>query len=337
VSGERTVRVALVGATELVGAEIVSLLDERGFPVRELRLYGSPESEGDEVEFRGATIRVEKAPDAIFNVDVAFLCAAAGVSETLGPALAAAGAVTIDLSPNAKGGAAAPLVLGADDIVPTAWHASGGLFVRMADPLTRLAAVPLRGLGALVRLERVIGTFLVCASAFGRERVDRLGEQTIRLLNLRETEGEKPSTEFAFRCIPDPASSVASASNRVADELARLLDGRPRVVAHVVEVPVFFGQAVSLAVELQSAVGGEEVRAALRETPSVLIVEGEERLSTLDVVDTDGIFIVDLRREAGEERWLSFWALGDNVRQGAALPAVALAETLLGNRGSGTG
>jgi aspartate-semialdehyde dehydrogenase len=332
VSPERTVHVAVVGATELVGAEIVSLLDERGFPVRELRLYGSPESAGDEVEFRGTTMRVEKAPDAIPNVDVAFLC----TTGELGAALAAAGALAIDLSPNATGDAGAPLVLGVGDIATTAWQASGGLLVRMADPLTRLAAIPLRALGALGKLERVIGTFLVCASAFGRERVDRLGEQTISLLNLREAEGEKPSTEFAFRCIPD-RSSTASTSNRIAGELTRLLGGRPRVVAHVVEVPVFFGQAASLAVELQAAVGAEEVQAAFRETPSLLLVEGEQRLSTLDVVDTDGIFVVDLRREPDEQRWLSFWALGDNVRQGAALPAVALAESLLGNRGSGAG
>jgi aspartate-semialdehyde dehydrogenase len=329
VSAERTVRVAVVGATELVGAEIVSLLDERRFPLRELRLYGSQESEGDEVEFRDTRIRVEKVPDAVPEVDVAFLCATPEAGETLGLALAAAGAVAIDLSPSATGGAEAPLVLGVGDIVTTAWQASGGLLVRMADPLTRLAAVPLRALGALAELERVIGTFLVCASAFGRGRVDRLSEQTIDLLNLREGEEEESATQFAFRCIPDRSSSAASTSNRIAEELARLLGGRPRVVAHVVEVPVFVGQAVSLVVELQSAVGADEVRAALRETPSLLLVEGEQRLSTQDVVDTDGVFIVDLRREAGEERWLSFWALGDNVRQGAALPAVALAESLL--------
>jgi aspartate-semialdehyde dehydrogenase len=337
VSAERTVRVAVVGATELVGAEVVSLLDERAFPVGELRLYGSPEFEGDELEFRGAKIRIEKL-DAIPKVDLAFLCATAEAGETLGVTLAAAGAVTIDMSLNAPGDASAPLVLGVGDIATTDWRRSGGILVRMADPLSRLAAVPLRALGALAKLERVIGTFLVPASAFGRERVNRLGEQTIRLLNLREAEGEAPSPEIAFRCIPDRSSSVASTSNRIAAELARLLGGRPQVVARVVEVPVFYGQAVSLAVELQSTVGADEVRAALRETPSLLLVEGDERLSTLEVVGTDGVFIIDLRREVGDaERWLSFWALGDNVRQGAALPAVAMAESLLGSRGSSPG
>jgi aspartate-semialdehyde dehydrogenase len=335
VNAERTVRVAVVGATELIGAEIVSLLDERGFPVGELRLYGSPESEGDEIEFRGAEIRVERL-GPISKVDVAFLCATAGAGRTLGVSLAAMGAVTIDMSPDEAGRAEAPLVLGVDDIATTDWQPSGGVLVRMADPLTRLAAVPLRALRALAKLERVIATFLVPASAFGRERVDRLAEQTIRLLNLREAEEGDTATEFAFRCIPDRTSSVPSASSRVADDLARLLGGGLRVVARVVEVPVFYGQAVSLAVELQSTVAVDEVRATLRETPSLLLVEGDQRLSTLEVVDTDGVFIVDLRGEVGEERWLSFWVLGDNVRQGAALPAVALAESLLGSRGSGT-
>jgi aspartate-semialdehyde dehydrogenase len=336
VSAERTVRVAVVGATELVGAEIVSLLDERAFPVGELRLYGSPGCEGDELEFRGATMRVEKL-GANPEADVAFLCATAEVGETLGVALATAGTLTIDVSLNAPSDASAPIVLGVGDIAATDWRPSGGVLVRMADPLTRLAAVPLRALGALADLERVIATLLVPASAFGRKRVDRLGEQTIRLLNLREAEGEEPAMEIAFRCIPDRVSSVASTSNRIAAELARLLGGRPQVVARVVEVPVFFGQAVSLAVEVQSAVGVEEVRAALRETPSLLLVEGDQRLSTLDVVDTDGVFILDLRREVGAERWFSFWVLGDNVRQGAALPAVAMAESLLGSRGSSVG
>src|SRR5262249_33669535 len=144
----------------------------------------------------------------------------------------------------------APLVLGVGDIATADWHPNGGVFLRMADPLTRLAAVPLRALAALAKLERVIGTFLAPASAFGRERVDRLSEQTINLLNLREPEGDEPPTEFAFRCIPDRSSSVPSKSSRIARELARLLGDRPWAVAHVVEVPVFFGQAVSLAVEL---------------------------------------------------------------------------------------
>jgi aspartate-semialdehyde dehydrogenase len=324
-------RVAVVGATDLVGEEIVSLLAERDFPLRELLLFGPAEVEGEEVAFRDGVIRVQSFPEAVPVVDVMFLCAGPEIAAKLGPPAASAGTLSIDLAAHAATDDEVPTVLGIDDLPPMARHANGGLLVRMADPLTRLAAVPLRAFGALARLERVVGTFLIPASAFGRDRVRQLSEQTIDLLNLREPSGAEPAAEIAFRCSPERPSSGQSVSNRVARELCKLV-GTQRVVANVVEVPAFFGQAASVAIELGSVVSTEEGRKALREAPSLLVMDGEERVSTLDVVGSDAIFIVGLRHGAGDERWLHFWALGDNVRQGAALPAVALAESVIGGR-----
>lgn len=322
-SAERSFRVAVIGATGLIGAEVIFLLEERNFPVAELLAYES-EAPAEDVTFRDETIRVEPISGTIAEVDVAFLCASAETSGALGRALADQGTVVIDLASSGAGG----VVLGARDLGSIPWRASGGLLVHMADPLARLAAVPLRALGALAGVERVIATFLVPASGFGRERVDRLSEQTISLLNLREFESSQSGPEIAFRCVPELSSSAASTAQRVAREIGELLGGAPRVVANVVDVPVFYGQAAALTVELSADIGVDEARAALRDTPSVLVPEGDRRLTTLDVVESDGIFIVDLRRY-GDARWLQFWALGDNVRQGVALPAVALAEGLL--------
>jgi aspartate-semialdehyde dehydrogenase len=268
VNGERGLRVAVVGATEIIGAEVVSLLAERRFPLAHLSLYSSRETAGEEVDFRDGTLRVERLPDTVPMVDVMFLCSAIETAATLGTAAVAAGTLTIDLAPHATPDADAPAVLGVGDLSPVLRHASGGLLVRMAHPLARLAAVPLRARGALARVE-----------------------------------------------------------------LSEFLRGRPRVVANVVEVPAFFGHAASLAIELEAVVGADEARKVLRETPSVVIVEGDERFSTLDVVGADAICILDLRQEGPDERWLHLWALGDNVRQGAALPAVAIAESLLESRG----
>ncbi len=329
-SDGRAFRVAVVGATGLVGSEIVALLDERGFPVADLLLYAAEDSEGSEVDFRGEVRRVERFPEAPPKVDVVFLCATPEISRKVGSRLAAEGAVAIDLAPESTGDAGVPVVLGVGDLAPTAWQASGGLRVRVPDPLSRLVAVPLRALAPLGRIERAIATFLVSASAFGRKRVERLSEETLALLNLREPESDASLPELAFRCAPDVSSDSASTSRRVGAEISQLIGAVAPVAANVVEVPMFFGQAASLSVEFQSPALGDQARSILRETPSLVVADGgSERLTTLDALDTDGILVVGLRQEACDPKWLHLWLLGDNVRQGGALAAVALVEGLL--------
>jgi aspartate-semialdehyde dehydrogenase len=327
VSESRALRVAVIGATGLVGRELVALLDERSFPVGTLALYASPASTGATVEFRERATHVDPLPAQLPEVDVAFLCAPPEVSRDVAEDLAEGGALVIDLAPGDFG--EAPLLLGAGDLGSAPRTARGGLWVRVPHPLTRMIVAPLRALGAAVRPTHVVGTLLLSASAFGRAAVERLSEESIALLNLQEGE-EGTASQEAFRCTPLAPESAVSA--RVSAEVAALADLSLPPALHVARIPIFHGQAAALSLELASPVEIDEVRGALRGAPS-LLVAGDEvtgaAVSTFDALGIDAIYIVGLRRDERDPRWLRFWTLADNVRQGAALAAVSLAEGIL--------
>lgn len=314
-------RVAVVGATGLVGSEIVSLLAERRFPVGELLLFASERSRGEMVEFAGETIEVRAVVRPMPDVDVAFLCAAAEVDADLGTEMAAAGALVIDLAPGPG-----PFALGAADVRDLG--SSEGRLARLPDPLARMIAVPLITLRSLAAPRRVLATLFVSASTFGRSAVDRLAEETTALLNL-QSPADRPGPEVAFRCVPCEADAGGIAA-RVEEQLGTLLgEPVPRAVS-VARVPAFHGQAAAVSVELAEPVAVDAARRALREAPSLLVAEpAAPAASTLDAVGADGILITGLRCAPHDPRWLHFWALGDSVRQGAALAAVALAEGVL--------
>ena len=337
-NGERALNVAIFGATGLVGREIVSLLEERGFPVGRLLLFASEASQGESVELGGESIAIEAPPKELPEVDVAFLCATGELSREVGEELAEGGALVVDLA--AGGIEDAPALLAAADLGSQPRTRRGGLIVRVPNPVARMIAVALRALAGSASPRRAIATAVIPASAYGRDAVDRLSEQTIALLNFQE-EPEAEDDEaieraadrqpsMAFQAAPEAAGDAASIGARVAAELPRLLGFRAPVAVSAVRAPIFSGLAVSLSVELPSPAGVDEVRAKLREAPSLVVEESSAaRISTHDVLGADGIYIVGLRHDGADPAWIHFWLLADNVRQGAALAAVSLAEGIL--------
>jgi aspartate-semialdehyde dehydrogenase len=205
--------------------------------------------------------------------------------------------------------------------------ARGGLRVRVPDPSTRMIAAPLRALGAAMEPSRVIATVLLSASAFGREAVSRLSEESIALLNLQAEPAEGAPGD-AFRCTPLPAGSPAI--TRVSAELSSLVRLPAPIIVQGVRAPMFHGHAAALSLEFGSAVEIGKLRSAFREAPSLVVAEeGVAPPSTLDVIGVDAIHVVGLCRDERDPRWVHFWTLADNLRLGAALAAVSLAEGIL--------
>jgi aspartate-semialdehyde dehydrogenase len=328
VSVAREPRIAVFGATGLVGREIVSLLDERGVPFGELWLFASETSEGETIELGGREHRVSRLPKELPEVDLAFLCAGPEVSREVGDELAQSGAAVLDLAYGAHEDA--PLVLGISDLPNVARTRRGGLIVRLPGAVARLIAIALRSLGNARAVRRVIATAQLSASTFGRRAVERLSEETVRVLNFQEgDEGAPPSA--AFRATAESASDERSVSHRAASELRKLLAPAPPLDVSGLRVPLFSGLAIALSVELAAAASAETVKATLREAPSLVVEEvGAEPISTYDVLGADGIYVVGVRHDDADPNWTHFWMLADNVRQGAALPAVSLAEGLRG-------
>ncbi len=326
-SDSRALRVAVIGATGLVGREVVALLDERSFPVGNLALYASQASAGATIDFGEEARPVDALPAEVPDVDVAFLCTPPEVGRDVAENLAEGGALVVDLAPGASG--EAPLLLGAADLGAAPRTARGGLWVRVPDPLTRMIVGPLRALGAAMRPTRVIATVLLSASAFGHAEVGRLSRESIALLNLREDE-EGSAPKEAFRCTPLAPTSPVPA--RVSAEVAALTEPAVPLALQAARVPTFHGQAVALSLELALPVEIEKARGALRAAPSLVVTEDDTTgaaVSTLDTLGVDAVYVVGLRQDRNDPRWLHFWALGDNIRQGAALAAVSLAEGIL--------
>lgn len=323
-SAERTFRVAVVGATGLVGGEIVSLLAERGFPVSELALYASDRSRGESLEWEGESVEVKPIERPLPECDVAFLCASPEVSAELRDELAGTGAVVVDLVPPGPGArGSAPSLTAAE---ARASLQSAGTVVRVPDPLTRLIAVPVLALRELAVPRRVVVTLVASASRFGKASVERLSRETIGLLNLREQDEEEEPT-VAFRCIP---LERGAAADRVEAELRELLGEEIAISTAVVRAPMFHGNAASIAVELDAPVDAAAVRETLRQAPSLLVAdEGETPASTFDALASDAMQVVQIDCATDDPTWVRFWVLGDNVRQGAALAAVAMVEGLL--------
>lgn len=323
-SAERTFRVAVVGATGLVGGEVVSLLAERGFPVSELTLYASERSRGESLEWEGEPVEVKALERPLPEVDVAFLCATAEVSAEIRDELVAGGALVVDLAPPAPGARGPAAALTAAEA--RASLQSAGTVVRVPDPLTRLIAVPVLALRELALPRRVVSTLLASASRFGKASVERLSRETVGLLNLREQDEDEEPT-VAFRCIP---LERGAAADRVDAELCELLGEEVAISTAVVRAPMFHGNAASIAVELAAPVDAAAVREKLRQAPSLLVAgAGDTPASTFDALASDAMQVVQIECASDDATWVRLWVLGDNVRQGAALAAVAMVEGLL--------
>jgi len=333
---ERSFRVLVLGATGLVGREILGVLEERAFPVSEIFLFADEETRGSEVEFARRSHVVDTVGDDLPEVDVAFLCGPADVNRRVGAAASAKGALVIDL----EAGTADDVVLGPGDSGTT----NARRPLHLANPATRLIVAPLRALGDAGGIRRVVVTLVVPASAFGSGALDKLGAQTISLLSSSargeesedeqsEESEEEPVVEdeaasLAFRCAP--LGSEEELVARARGQAERLLGAGVAVSVHAVRAPVFYGQAASISVETTAPIAIDEVKKRLREAPSVILVEGVAAgMTTFDTLGIDAVQVSSLRADASSPAWIHFWAMAENVRQGAALPAVTLAESLL--------
>lgn len=322
-------RATVVGATGLVGREIVTLLEERHVELAELRLYASSRSAGEDMDFAGDTLRVEELPRTLEAIDLVFLCATPEVSREIAPELASAGATVLDLT-SAHREAGAALVL------PGMWDASrvvastsrAGVVLAIPDPVTALLSIPLRALATRTPLRRAIVSAIASASFAGRAAVDRLGADTASLLSGREPEGEEDVVSPAFNCVP-----IEGVAPSIARDLGRLVGGDVRYVITVTRAPVFFGLGAHVAVELTEPTSEKEILAWLRDTPSVLLTEpSTSAVSLRGAVGEEAIQIGAIAVDPADPTWVRFWAAADNVHQGAALNAVAVAEAVIRRR-----
>jgi len=334
-------RVGIVGATGVVGALMRVLLAERGFPVAGLRLFASARSAGSTLAWLGETLQVEEASSADFaGLDLVFFSAGGSTSSALAPKVAAAGAIVIDNSSAWRGDPEVPLVVSEVNA-----HALDSIPLGIvANPnCTTMAAMPVLGpLHAAAGLKRLVVSTYQAASGAGLAGVRELEGQRIAV-GTRSAELVEDGAAVDFprpekwavplACNVVPLNYVLAEDGyteeevKLRDETRRILD-RPElpVSGTCVRVPVYTGHSLSINAEFERPLPAEAALALLAEAPGVVVTEVP---NPLEATGRDPVYVGRVRRDPTVDHGLALFVVGDNLRKGAALNAVQIAEALL--------
>jgi aspartate-semialdehyde dehydrogenase len=329
-----TIDIAVVGATGLVGEALVELLEERDFPVANLYLLASGESAGKSIGFRGRNIRVGKLDEFDFSkARLAFLSVGAEAAADCSARAIGAGCSVIDLSGAALNNAAASLALACLNGDALDQLQIPAVIAAPAAPAAEVAEV-LAALRNTLELRQVNVAACLSASALGREGVQELARQTAELLNARPLEPRLVDCQFAFNMLAQlggvDEQGYSAVERRVAAELAGLFPELKDGLSVTCSLaPVFFGDVLMLSIKAAAPVSLAAVSAALEAAEGIELVEDDYPTVIGDAQGQDSVYVGRLRTGLTDPCELNLWIASDNVRKGAALNAVNLAELLI--------
>ena len=339
-SKKSSYKVAMIGATGAVGETLLSILAEREFPISELVPLASERSAGEKIDFDGKQIVVRNLADYDFaGVDIAFFSAGGSVSREHAPRAAAAGAVVIDNTSEFRYQDDIPLVV--SEVNP---HAIADYTVRgiIANPncSTMQMLVALAPIHRAVGIERINVATYQSVSGAGRRGMEELGKQTAALLSFQEVETSKFPKQIAFNVIPhiddfQPNGYTKEEMKMVWETRKILEDESIRVNPTAVRVPVFYGHAEAVHIETLEKISAEQARALLEQAPGVVVMDerkaGGYPTPVGDAAGKDAVFVGRIREDVSHDKGLNLWVVSDNIRKGAALNAVQIAELLIEN------
>jgi aspartate-semialdehyde dehydrogenase len=329
-------KVAVVGATGAVGRELLKTLHERNFPASEVVALASGRSAGQEVSFGDKAVLKVRSLDSydFAGTDIGLFSPGASVSAVHAPRAAAAGCVVIDNTSQFRMEPDVPLVV--PEVNP---HALAGFRKRriIANPncSTIQMVVALKPLHRVARIKRVVVATYQSVSGAGKEAMDELFNQTKGSFVGDAPTVEQFTKQIAFNLIPHIDKFLDDGFTKeewkMAVETRKILDPDIAVVATCVRVPVFVGHAEAVHVEFESPITEAQARAALRDAPGVLLQDRREDggyATPAEIAGEDGVYVSRLRRDATVPHGLAFWCVSDNLRKGAALNAVQIAEEM---------
>ena len=333
------VKVAVVGATGNVGREMLQTLAERNFPVDEVYALASSKSVGKEVSFgEEKVLKVQNLADFDFHgVDIALMSAGGGVSEKFAPKIAKAGCIVIDNSSQWRMDPDVPLVVPEVNPEAIAGYKKKNI---IANPncSTIQMVVPLAALHKAFHIERVVVSTYQSVSGAGKEAMDELFNQTRGIfMNQMPSENQKKFTkQIAFNVIPHIDVFLDDGSTKeewkMTAETKKILDPKIKVHANCARVPVFVGHAEYVNIETTDEISDTDATEILRETPGVIVIDSRENggyPTPAEVAGEGEVYVSRIRSDATVDNGLSFWCVADNLRKGAALNAVQIAEVLV--------
>ena len=336
----KPVNVAIVGATGVVGEALLDALRERNFPVARLRLLASERSAGERIEFAGHKVLVEDL--ASFDptgIDIALFSAGGAVAREHAPRFAAAGAVVIDNSSAFRDDPDVPLVVA--EVNPEAIADRPRGIIANPNCSTMQMLVALAPIHRAAGIERINVATYQSVSGTGRAALEELGRQTAGMLGFREARCEVYPVQIAFNVIPHGGdfcdNGYTTEEMKLVHETRRILgDESIGVNATVVRVPVFYGHSEALHIETRDKLTAGQARELLRAAPGVEVVDeprgGGYPTPVTHASGSDRVYVGRIREDLSHPRGLSLWVVADNIRKGAALNAVQLAELVLAGR-----
>src|ERR687887_1697716 len=332
-------KVAVVGATGNVGREMLNILDERKFPADEVVALASRRSVGVEVSYGDRTLKVKALEHFDFSdVDICLMSAGGSVSKEWSPQIGAAGAVVIDNSSAWRMDPDVPLIVPEVNAGATEGFKKKNI---IANPncSTAQLVVALKPLHDKATIKRVVVATYQSVSGAGKEAMDELFSQTKAVYTLDDITPKKFTKRMAFNVIPHidvfMEDGFTKEEWKMVAETKKILDPKIKLTATCVRVPVFIGHSEAVNIEFENPITAEEAREVLRDAPGVIVIDKREAggyVTPYEAVGEDATYVSRIREDSTVENGLALWCVSDNLRKGAALNAVQIAECLINRK-----
>ncbi|MGC0371685.1 MAG: hypothetical protein DGJ47_000384 [Rickettsiaceae bacterium] len=330
--------IAVVGATGNVGREVLASLIERNFPVGEIKAYASDESVGKSVSFGDDEIKCDVLKDANFsNIDMAFFCAGSAISQKYAEKAISEGCIVIDKSSFFRLAEDVPLVV--PEVNPNALDGFQNGVVSSPNCCSIPLAVALKPLDNAAKIKRVVISTYQSVSGAGKEAMDELYNQTKSKFVFGAAEPKALPKQIAFNLFPHIGDFLEDGSSdeeyKIQHELKKIMGSHVQVSVTCVRVPVFVSHSMSVNVEFETPLTVNEAEEILQEEEGVVVYnKGNENQYTtpIEVVENDAVFVSRVREDKSQKNTLNLWVCCDNLRKGAALNAVQIAENIISDK-----
>ena len=333
----RTFSVAVVGATGAVGNEMIRILEERNFPVGQLKLLASARSLGKSLEYRGKSIPVEVLDENSFTgVQIGLFSAGGSISEKFAPIAARAGCVVIDNTSAFRMVPDIPLVVPEVNVEAIGQYKKTGI---IANPncSTIQMVVALKPIHDAARIKRIVVSTYQAVSGTGKKAIDELDAQTRALLAGQEPVVKVYPHQIAFNCLPQIDvfldNGYTKEEMKMVNETKKIMnDPSIAVTATTVRVPVFYAHSESINIETEKKITAAQVRDLLSRAPGVKVIDDPSQRRyplAIDAAGKDDTYVGRIREDESIANGINMWVVSDNLRKGAALNAVQIAEILI--------
>ena len=324
--------VAIAGATGAVGRVMMSILEERNFPIERLTLLASARSAGQELPFKGETVKVkELTEDSFEGVDIALFSAGAGVSRRFAPCAVKSGAVVIDNSSAFRMESDVPLV-----VPEVNSHAIRPGIIANPNCSTIQMVVALKPIHDKFRIKRIVVSTYQAVSGSGQKAIEELERQCRDILSGKPAENKVYPHQIAFNCLPHidvfMENGYTKEEMKMVNETRKILeDDNILVSPTTVRVSTFHSHSESINVETEQRISAEQVKDLLKNSPGITVVDDPSNNQyplAIEAEGKDDVYVGRIRNDLSNENAFNFWVVSDNLRKGAALNAVQIAEKL---------